>query len=273
MKNLRFYSDFTKETLAYCLSRGRATVPPVQITGEKTFFVAALGAVYRLDFSELNKVKLNKPLLRGESAIYQAFMSSSEKAIEMFVGGLVLDPNTQAPVIVLKDESGDLALPIWIGVAEATSIASAIKQVAMARPLTHDLMHNIFGEIGVKVRRVIITDLKDSTYFAELIVSYGDRALIFDTRPSDAIAIALRAAAPIFVAQKVLDQAKVMFPAPAEGGEKRNGGDEADADKSQSDNEANIPPRGESVAFDPNDKEKWSDILEDLDPEDFKYKM
>jgi bifunctional DNase/RNase len=73
---------------------------------------------------------------------------TSDTAIEMFVGGLLLDPNTQAPVVVLKDESGDIHLPIWIGIAEATSIASAIKQLNMARPLTHDLMYDIFLELG-----------------------------------------------------------------------------------------------------------------------------
>ena len=86
-----------------------------------------------------------------------------DSAIEMFVGGLVLDPNTQAPVVILKDEEGKYILPIWIGVAEATSIASAIKQVTMARPLTHDLMHDIFLQVDLKVQRVVITELKEST--------------------------------------------------------------------------------------------------------------
>src|SRR5438309_205943 len=134
---------------------------------------------------------------------------TNETAIEMFVGGLVLDPHSQHPVVVLKDESGNVALPIWIGVAEATSIAAAIKQLTMPRPLTHDLMTDIFGELGVKVQRIVITDLKDSTYYAELILSHGDKALIIDSRPSDAIAIAIRASAPIFVAQHVIDQAKM----------------------------------------------------------------
>ena len=136
---------------------------------------------------------------------------TNDTAIEMFVGGLVLDPNTQAPVVILKDETGEINLPIWIGIAEATSIASAIKQLAMARPLTHDLMYDIFLELGVRVQRIVITELKDSTYFSELILSYGDKAIILDSRPSDAIAIALRASAPIFVAQSVLDQAKIAF--------------------------------------------------------------
>ncbi|NMC62963.1 MAG: bifunctional nuclease family protein [SAR324 cluster bacterium] len=194
-------------------------------------------------------------------------MSNPDTAIEMFVVGLVLDPNTQAPVVILKDEKGDLALPIWIGIAEATSIASAIKQVTMARPLTHDLMHDIFGELGVRVQRVVITELKDSTYYAELVLSVGEKALIFDSRPSDAIAIALRAAAPIYVLQEVLDQAKVTFSAvigehshEASGEEKE--GEEADSEAGDSEKD-----------FRSLDKDKWAELLEKLNPDDFKYKM
>lgn len=191
---------------------------------------------------------------------------TEETAIEMFVGGLVLDPNTQAPVVVLKDESGQIVLPIWIGIAEATSIASAIKQVTMARPLTHDLMHDIFQEVGVRVQRVVITELKDSTYFAELVLSLGDKALIIDSRPSDAIGIALRESAPIYVTQSVLDQAKVTFsventssPLPeGEGGLTEEGAQE---EQSSAEDFKNI------------DKDKWQELLNKLDPDDFKYKM
>src|SRR5438093_2492809 len=109
--------------------------------------------------------------------------AEKDTALEMYVGGLMLDPNTQAPVVVLKDESGDICLPIWIGIAEATSIASAIKQVNMARPLTHDLMNDIFNELDVKVQRIVITDLRDSTYYAELVLSHGYKILIIDSRP------------------------------------------------------------------------------------------
>lgn len=193
-----------------------------------------------------------------------------EKAIEMFVGGLLLDPNTQAPVVVLKDESGDICLPIWIGVAEATSIASAIKQVTMARPLTHDLMHDTFQELGVRVQRVVITELKDSTYFAELVLAQGDKVMILDSRPSDAIAIALRATAPIYVTQSVLDQAKVTFqgqlaplePAPP-GSEESEEGSAAEGEE-QLKSEADF----KSVA-----KDQWEELLKKLDPDDFKYKM
>ena len=195
-------------------------------------------------------------------------MSSTDTAIEMFVGGLVLDPNTQAPVVILKDESGEVALPIWIGVAEATSIASAIKQVNMARPLTHDLMYEMLQELGARVQRIVITELKDSTYFAELVLSHGDKAMILDSRPSDAIGIALRASAPIYVARSVIEQAKVTFsavrsePPPSEGeGAAKPADKEAAAEEEQATN------------FNEIDKDKWNDLLDSLDPDDFKYKM
>jgi uncharacterized protein len=196
---------------------------------------------------------------------------ADDSAIEMFVGGLVLDPNTQAPVVVLKDEEGKIHLPIWIGVAEATSIASAIKELHMARPLTHDLMHSIFQELDVRVQRVVITDLKESTYFAELVFSHGERAMVFDARPSDAIAVAIRASAPIYVTKQVLEQAQITFAQAAKGG---GGSGEADAlapgqeEGEQDGDRAGYP----SFDFKNVDKDKWNEILAELDPDDFKYK-
>lgn len=190
---------------------------------------------------------------------------SEETAIEMFVGGLVLDPNTQAPVVVLKDEKGEVHLPIWIGIAEATSIASAIKELDMARPLTHDLMYDVLGDLGVRIERMVITELKDSTYYAELVLSFGDKALIFDARPSDAIAMALRASAPIYVAPRVIEQAQMAFSSEDAGAASASGEDPSDALNEE---------LGESDKdFKNIDKDKWSEILEDLDADDFKYKM
>lgn len=194
----------------------------------------------------------------------------SEDAIEMFVGGLVLDPNTQAPVIVLKDEDGQYVLPIWIGVAEATSIASVLKQLTLPRPLTHDLVTTFFGELGVKVERIVITALKEATYFAEIILSQGDRAIILDCRPSDAIAIALRASSPIYVVRSVLDQAKVTFVDSKAGGAGRS--EEMEAGEGEEADEANSLKDLEG-SFTNIDRDKWEEILKDLDPEDFKYKM
>lgn len=193
---------------------------------------------------------------------------SRETAIEMFVGGLVLDPSTQAPVIILKDESGKVQLPIWIGIAEATSIASVIKQLKMARPLTHDLMNDIMGQVGVQLERVVITDLKESTYYAELILSMGEKAIILDCRPSDAIALALRSSAPIFVADAVLAQARVAAEEAGheEGSAEAQGGEEG----AEGAAEKEFP---EGKDFTNIDKDKWNEILKDLDPDDFKYKM
>ncbi len=194
-----------------------------------------------------------------------------ESAIEMFVGGLVLDPNTQAPVVVLKDEGGQVHLPIWIGVAEATSIASAIKDLEMARPLTHDLMQNMFDELGVRVVRVLITELKESTYYSEMVLSFGDKAIILDARPSDAIAVALRSDAPIYVAKEVLTQAQITFSESSEAPEEKESASskEAESDKEQADPEQD---QESSKDFKNIDKEKWSEMLAQLDADDFKYK-
>lgn len=193
----------------------------------------------------------------------------NESAVEMFVGGLVIDPATQAPIVVLKDETGEYTLPIWIGIPEATSIASAIKQVAMARPLTHDLFYDLLLEVGVTVQRIVITELRESTYFAELILGQGDRIMVLDARPSDAIALALRASAPIYVAQSVLAQAKVAFGgvdplAAMEVEEPQDAGEEQEAEGEE------VDP---SKDFTSVDKDKWEELLTDLDPDDFKYKM
>jgi bifunctional DNase/RNase len=198
----------------------------------------------------------------------------NDTAVEMFVGGLVLDPSTQAPIVVLKDATGQVTLPIWIGIAEATSIASAIKQVAMPRPLTHDLFYDLLLDLGVTVQRVVITELKDSTYYSELVLGQGDRMTLLDARPSDAIAMALRAHAPIYVAQQVLDQAKIAFannpppPIPEAASGESSG---AVAEEEGADEQA--PADESSTDFKDINKDKWQEILDQLDAEDFKYKM
>jgi bifunctional DNase/RNase len=189
----------------------------------------------------------------------------AEKAIEMFVGGLLVDPNTQSPVVILKDETGATGLPIWIGPAEATSIASALKGIPLSRPLTHDLMYTAIQEVGAKIQRIMITALKDSTYFAEIVISVGDKAIILDSRPSDAIAMAVRASAPIYVSEKVLEQAKVALPPD----EDIQGEVDVPVDDSASE-EGGSREREDLQSI---DKDKWKDILEELDPKDFKYKV
>ena len=193
---------------------------------------------------------------------------TNETALEMFVGGILLDPNTNAPVVVLKDESGQVCLPIWIGLAEATSIASVLKKLQMARPLTHDLMHTVFQEIGVRLERIVITELKDSTYFAELVFALGEKAIIVDARPSDAIALALREQSPIYVTQQVLDQAKIAFTA-------QETAPASSADPKAKPEEASKSGEGHPALQNLSnlDPEKWREILNELNPDDFKYKM
>lgn len=201
----------------------------------------------------------------------------TEAAVEMFVGGLVLDPATQAPIVVLKDESGQITLPIWIGIAEATSIASAIKQVAMARPLTHDLFYDLLLELGITVQRVVITELKDSTYFSELVLGQGDKVLILDARPSDAIAMALRATAPIYVSQAVLDQARIAFSspsaAPASPTTNNPTQDKGETTEGEEQGQEAQELEESSKDFRTIDKDKWEEILSQLEADDFKYKM
>ena len=202
-------------------------------------------------------------------------MPKTEDAMEMFVGGLVLDPKTQAPVVLLKDEHGKYSVPIWIGMAEATSIASAIKQMVMPRPLTHDLMASILNEVGVRVERVMITDLKDSTYFAELVLSFGDKAINMDSRPSDAIAVAVRAAAPIYVMSSVVDQAKVAFESleSVAGPLNQKPSETEPVAPESADGDVADEEVDEGQKFAEVDRDKWTEILAELDPEDFKYKM
>jgi len=114
-------------------------------------------------------------------------------------------------VVVLKEKDADRYLTIYIGAAEADAIAIRLQQVSVARPMTHDLLTNVMGELGARVTRVVVTEVKNDTYFARLYVDLDDRQLEIDSRPSDAIALAVRAEAPIFVEEDVIDQAGVLL--------------------------------------------------------------
>ena len=170
-----------------------------------------------------------------------------ENFVLMTVGGLTLDPVTKTPIVVLKDSDNKLNLPIWIGLLEATSMATELEGIKMARPMTHDLLRNLLEEVGGAVERIEVTDLRDNTYYAMIHLSVGGRRLAVDSRPSDAISLALRTKSPIYVARKVLESSSVL------------------------------PPESEEGRQDPNlsnvSRDKWSDILEKMTPGDFKYKM
>ena len=168
-----------------------------------------------------------------------------EDFIEMRVGGLTLDPVTKTPIVILKDTENKLTLPIWIGLMEATAMATELEGIKMARPMTHDLLRCIIVELGGAIDSIEVTDLKDNTYYAAIYVQAGDKKLTIDSRPSDAISLALRTKSPIFVAKKVLETSSVL---------QQN-------EETQEQNLSNVS------------RDKWSEILEKMSPEDFKYKM
>ena len=128
--------------------------------------------------------------------------------IEMKVKGLTLDPLTNMPIVILKDIEGKKALPIWVGIFEANAIALEMEQVTTPRPMTHDLIKNILEGITAHVNRVVVNDLKDNTFYAVISLNLNGSEVLVDSRPSDAIALALRVNAPIFVEKKVIDEAR-----------------------------------------------------------------
>ena len=165
--------------------------------------------------------------------------------IAVTISSLNMDPVTNSPIIILKEIEGEQTLPIWIGLLEATAIASEIEGVSFSRPMTHDLLKNIMDKTEIKVNKIEICDLKENTYYAIIHLIDKGENLTVDSRPSDAIALALRTRAPIFVSDEVLRKSK-----------------EAEAS-------------AEGVPVDKSEKgKKWQDILEKLKPDDFgKYKM
>jgi hypothetical protein len=168
-----------------------------------------------------------------------------EDFVLMTVGGLTLDPVTKTPIVILRDPDNKLNLPIWIGLLEATSMATELEGIKMARPMTHDLLRTLIDELQAAVEWVEVTELKENTYFAMIYLRAGDRQLQVDARPSDAISLALRTKSPIYVAKAVLEASSVL----------------QQADDSKEQDLSNVS------------RDKWADILEKMSPDDFKYKM
>ena len=159
--------------------------------------------------------------------------------IEMTIKGLMVDPITNMPIVILKDKEGDRVLPIWVGIFEANAIALQIENIATPRPMTHDLLRNIITDLEGQVDRVVVCDLKDNTFFAVIEISVNGNVVNIDSRPSDAIALALRVNAPIFVTEKVVTKAKSI-----------------------------------EVSDEKEEADRWREWLENLKPEDFgRYKM
>lgn len=140
-------------------------------------------------------------------------MSDDTKLVEVKIGALIMDPNTNTPIVVLKGVESETVLPIWVGAFEANAIALEIEKIVPQRPMTHDLLRNLILECNLSAERVIITDLLENTFYAriELNDQNGDPMSI-DSRPSDAIALALRLDCPIYVKQNVLDLSATSNP-------------------------------------------------------------
>ena len=140
--------------------------------------------------------------------------------IEVKIRALMMDPNSGSPIIILKDVNSETMLPIWVGPYEANAIALEIEKIAPQRPMTHDLLRNLIVEMGARVERVVVTELRDNTFFAVIEMSTNDGAsVMLDSRPSDAIALALRADCPIFVDLEVIRASRNTVANEQEGAE------------------------------------------------------
>jgi uncharacterized protein len=132
--------------------------------------------------------------------------------IEMTIKGLMVDPITNMPIVILRDKDGQRVLPIWVGIFEANAIALQMENVATPRPMTHDLLRNVIQDLKATVQKIVVCDLQDNTFFALIYLALNGDTLAIDARPSDAIALALRTKAPIYVEETVIDNAKTMDP-------------------------------------------------------------
>jgi bifunctional DNase/RNase len=160
-------------------------------------------------------------------------MSNPNEELRVEIKGLMLDPSSNVPIVILRDTQSQLFLPIWIGVFEANAIALRLEGVEPPRPMTHDLLRDLLEQLGGEVEKIVISDLRESTFFALIHVRNPERAAAIDARPSDAIALALRTGSPIFVLRSVLDKAQAV-----------------------------------DLATDVNDEEKLKKWLEEISPED-----
>lgn len=164
--------------------------------------------------------------------------------VQMKVAGITIDPLTSTPIVILKDLEEKKAIPIWIGLFEASAIATQLENISFSRPMTHDLLKNIVEKLNAKLLKVEINDLKNNTYYAEMYLAQDEEIIVIDARPSDAIAVALRMDAPIYVDDSVIERSRNVDVSPQ--------GDELEKLK----------------------EEKLLEFLENLSPEDFgKYKM
>src|SRR6202035_4270816 len=130
--------------------------------------------------------------------------------IEMTIKGLMVDPITNSPIVILRDKEGQRVLPIWVGIFEANAIALQIENISTPRPMTHDLLRNVIQDLKASVQKVVVCDLQDNTFYALIYLGLHGDTLAIDARPSDAIALAPRTRAPTFVEEPVIDNANTV---------------------------------------------------------------
>jgi len=133
--------------------------------------------------------------------------------VEMKIRGLLMDPVTNMPIVILRESDSETVLPIWVGVYEANAIALEIEKVSTPRPMTHDLLKNLLIGLETTVRKVVVTELKDDTFYAVIWLDRGGEIISIDSRPSDALALALRMDCPIYVEEEVLKSSKLTTAA------------------------------------------------------------
>ena len=151
---------------------------------------------------------------RGKREEGREDLASATQDIEVQIRGLMLDPVTNMPIVVLKDVASDLVLPIWVGVFEANAIALELEKTTTPRPMTHDLLRNMARGLNAVVNRVVVSDLRDDTFYATIWITQGTESLTMDARPSDAIALALRWDCPVYASRVVMDNAKQVAEGP-----------------------------------------------------------
>ena len=130
--------------------------------------------------------------------------------IEMSIKGLMVDPITNMPIVILRDKEGSRVLPIWVGIFEANAIALQIENISTPRPMTHDLLRNVIHDLNASVQKIVVCDLQDSTFYALIYLMLNGEVVAIDARPSDAIALALRSKADIFVEEEVLEKSRTL---------------------------------------------------------------
>ncbi|MCC6744652.1 MAG: bifunctional nuclease family protein [Acidobacteria bacterium] len=180
--------------------------------------------------------------------------------VEMKIRGLMMDPTANTPIVILKDVISDRMLPIWVGPYEANAIALEIEKSAPQRPMTHDLLRNLILQVGARVDRIVVTDLIENTFFAVIEMTVDGKRMMLDSRPSDAIALALRVDCPIFVNEDVINSSRNTIAAAGVGDE-----DDLDADLDD-DDDVDDDPFGD----DDDDEPDWPDDFDDDVSSDYK---